>query len=121
MLVVWEVTCTVTLPPEATVAGPQLSVWVGAVPEIEQLLAGVLESIDQSTPVPPGSGSLIETPVASPAPVFVRVTVNPMSSPALTEAASAVLVIVRFGQLTVIVAVSDPVPPFVLVNDAVLS
>src|SRR5436190_11752581 len=95
------------LPHEATVAGPQVRVWVGAVPVIEQLLAGVLESIDQSTPAPPGSGSLIETPVASPAPVFVRVTVNPMSAPALTEAASAVFVIVRSGQFTMIVAVSD--------------
>src|SRR2546427_134964 len=95
------------LPPEATVAGPQLSVWVGAVPVIEQLSAGVLESIDQSTPVPPGSGSEMETPVASPAPVLVSVTVNPMSSPALTEAASAVLVIVRLGQFTVIVAVAE--------------
>src|SRR5438132_1701556 len=95
------------LPPEATVAGPQLSVWVGAVPVIEQLLAGVLESIDQSTPAPPGSGSLIETPVASPAPVFESFTVKPMSEPAFTEAASAVLVIVRLGQFTVIVAVAE--------------
>ena len=120
-LVVWEVTCTVMLPPEATVAGPQVRVWVGAVPVIEQLLAGVLESIDQFTPVPPGSGSLIETPVAEPAPVFVRVTVNPMSEPALTEALSAVLVIVRSGQFTVVEAESFPAPSFVLVNDAVLS
>src|SRR5436190_1745739 len=95
------------LPPEATVAGPQVRVWVGAVPVIEQLLAGVLESIDQSTPAPPGSGSEIETPVAEPAPVFVRVTVNPTSEPALMEALSAVLVIVRSGQFTVIVAVSE--------------
>src|SRR5512133_3338319 len=95
------------LPPEATVAGPHVRVWVGAAPVIEQLLAGVLESIDQFTPVPPGSGSLIETPVAEPAPLFVRVTVNPMSEPALTEALSAVLVIVRLGHCTVIVAVSE--------------
>jgi hypothetical protein len=74
---------------------------------IEQLLAGVLESIDQFTPVPPGSGSLIETPVAEPAPVLVTVTVNPMSEPAFTEALSAVLVIVRLGHCTVIVAVSE--------------
>src|SRR5512132_897898 len=105
------------LPPEATVAGPQLSVWVGAVPAIEQLLAGVLESIDQFTPVPPGSASEIETPVASPAPAFVRVTVNPMSEPALTEVASAVLVIVTSGQFTVVEAEAFPVPSLVVVND----
>src|SRR5438552_1661788 len=101
------------LPAEATVAGPQLSVWVGAVPEIEQLLAGVLESIDQSTPVPPGSASEIETPVAEPGPAFASVTVTPMSEPAFTEALSAVLAIVRFGQFTVIEAESFPVPSLV--------
>src|SRR5437016_3440550 len=109
------------LPPEATVAGPQLSDWVGAVPVIEQLLAGVFESIDQSIPVPPGSGSLIETPVAEPGPAFESVTVNPTSEPAFTEALSAVLVIVRSGQSTVVEAEAFPVPSLVVVNDAVLS
>src|SRR5207248_5322581 len=109
------------LPPEATVAGTQLSVWVGAVPQIEQLLAGVLESIDQSTPAPPGSGSEIETPVAEPGPAFESVTVNPMSEPAFTDASSAVLVIVRFGQFTVVEAASFLVASFVVVFDAVLA
>jgi hypothetical protein len=49
---------------------------------------------------------LIETPVAEPAPVLVTVTVNPMSEPAFTEALSAVLVIVRSGQFTVVEAES---------------
>src|SRR5438309_993229 len=109
------------LPPEDTVAGPQLSVWVGTVPVIEQLLAGVLESIDQSTPVPPGSGSVIETPVAPPAPVFVRVTVNPTSEPAFAEAVSAVLVILRSGQFSVLFPYSTLFRSLVVVNDAVLS
>ncbi len=44
-----------------------------------------------------GSGSLIMTPVASATPLFVTVIVKPMFWPALTEAASAVLTMLRFG------------------------
>ena len=46
---------------------------------------------------------------------------NPMSEPALTEVASAVLVIVTSGQFTVVEAEAFPVPSLVVVNDAVLS
>src|SRR2546428_245232 len=58
----------------------------------------------QFTPDPVGSGSISVTPFAAPAPVFVTVIVKPISSPAFTNAASAVFVIARFGQFTVVVA-----------------
>jgi hypothetical protein len=54
----------------------------------------------QLTPVPDGRASLNDRPPAAPVPVFVMVTVNPIWSPALTLAASAVLVIVRAGSWT---------------------
>jgi hypothetical protein len=57
--------------------------------------------IDQLTPLPPGSGSLSVTPVALPGPVFDTMTVKPIASPALTDAASAVLVICSPGHCTV--------------------
>ncbi len=51
--------------------------------------------MDQDTGVsalPPGRESVRETPLASPAPVLLTVTVKPMGLPALTDAASAALV-----------------------------
>jgi len=63
-------TCTDSEPPPAAnVTGPQFRVSVVAgEPEIEQFaLSG---DSDQSMPLPPGSGSLIVTPVASAAPLF---------------------------------------------------
>src|SRR5512142_2344915 len=94
-LVVLLVTWTLTEAPAASVtpfAPPYVRVWFGALPPMAQLasLAGVVEAIDQETPVPPGSGSLTLKPVAAPAPLFVTVTVNPIAPPALTDAASAV-------------------------------
>ena len=74
-------------------------------------------SIDQLMPLPAGNGSDNDTAVAVPAPVFPTVIVKPMFVPALTDAASAVLVIVRAGQLTVVDADACTEP--VLVADAV--
>ena len=51
-------------------------------------------------PAPPGSGSLSVALLAVPVPLFVTVTVNPIGDPALTDAASAVLVIARVGHFT---------------------
>src|SRR5260370_23869299 len=53
-------------------------------------------SIDQVTGpgVPPGSRSVRVTPCAVPVPPLWIATVNPIGSPALTDAASAVLVTV---------------------------
>ena len=64
-------------------------------------------SIDQSTPLPAGSGSLSVTDFAVPvpgAPEFDTVTVKPIWSPAFTGVASASLTIDRFGASTTIVA-----------------
>jgi hypothetical protein len=48
------------------------------------------ESIDQSTPAPPGSGSDAESPCALPAPVLPSVTVKPICEPLLACPESAV-------------------------------
>ena len=73
-------------------------------PPIEQpALAGL---IDQLMPVPMGSGSLSVTPVAVPKPVFDTVIVNPIGSPALTDAASAVFVICKPGHCTEVLALA---------------
>ena len=59
--------------------------------------------------------------MASPAPVLLSVTVKPICSPAVTVALSAVLLIVRCGQLTVMVTDALlPLPPFCDVKLAVL-
>jgi hypothetical protein len=54
----------------------------------------------QPTPVPAGSGSFSVTLVAVPVPatlLLLTVTVYPIAVPALTDAASAVLVMLRTG------------------------
>src|SRR5215212_379294 len=66
------------------------------------------EASDQLTPVPAGSGSLIATVVAGPAPVLLSETVKPICVPALTEAASAVFVSVRAGGRTTVMGTSNP-------------
>ena len=79
------------------------------------------DAIDQSTPLPPGSGSLMTTPLAVPvpaAPLFDAVTVKPICEPALTGALwSAVFVSDSDGQLTVTVAMAllPPVPLVVVI------
>src|SRR6476619_4273170 len=79
--------------------------------------------MDQSMPVPPGSGSLTVTPVAVATPLaLLTVIVNPICEPADTEAASAVLLNETFGHVTVVDAVaSDGLVPFVSDAFAVLS
>jgi hypothetical protein len=92
----------------------QESVWLGALPVIEHVpgpaKAGL---IDQLTPVPPGSGSSRVTEVAVPVPdaeAFETATVKPIVVPALTVAASAVLVIEMAGASTVTVADACTLP-----------
>src|SRR5260370_215750 len=103
--------CTVKNAPAARSAGPQVSAADGLVPVTEHgKLAPVWLSIDQVTPVPEpaGSGAVTVTPLAGPAPVLVSVTVNPIGSPAFTDAASAVLVIVITAPGPVILASAAP-------------
>src|SRR5260370_427092 len=92
--------CTVKNAPAARSARPHTSVYSSLTPMSDPgLLAPVWLSIDQVTPVPvpAGSGSLTVTPLAVPPPVLVTVTVSPTGSPACTDSASAVLVIVMFA------------------------
>src|SRR4051794_31327614 len=100
----------------------QPSVSVGGLPVIEQVpgpaYAGL---IDQSIPVPPGSGSLSVTALAVPGPEFDTVIVKPIGLPALTVDESAVLLIARFGQLTVVDAFAFTLCAFVAAATAVLS
>ena len=80
------------------------------VPEVMAQVAGPLWlAIDQLIPVPLGSGSFSVVPVELPGPALLRVIVKPMLLPAETEAASAVLLMVRLGQLTVSDAEALPV------------
>jgi hypothetical protein len=62
--------------------------------------------IDQLMPDPPGNASVNVTDFATPGPALETVIVNPIGVPALTDGASAVLVIDRFGHCTVTEAVA---------------
>ena len=75
------------------------------------------DAIDQATPL--GSGSFSTTALAVPPGVtpLLTVIVNPIGSPAETLAASAVLMICRFGHSTVVVA--EAVTGLVLLPSAV--
>src|SRR5207249_3721761 len=85
--------------------GPQLRVcWVWGEPEIEQFPPPDWDAIDQSTPLPEGRASDRVAPLATPGPPLCTVTANPMGSPASTGEASAVLVMARLGQFTVMEA-----------------
>src|SRR5437879_1869818 len=115
--------CTLKLPPAARSVGPQLSVW-GAVGElIEHRLGTVWLLIDQLTPLPEpaGSGSLTVTPLAVPVPLLLTVTVKPIGSPALTVAASAVLLTWMFAGRQIIEALAWTLPALVADAVAVLS
>src|SRR5258706_474500 len=104
--------------------GPQVSTWLPATPvSPHPAFAGEIDQVTGVTlvPVPPGKLSVSLAPVAVPGPVLVSVMVKPIALPALTEAASATLVIVRFGLLHVIDAFALPVPLLVVVKLAVLS
>src|SRR5215217_2122435 len=70
---------------------------------------------------PAGSASVNSMPLASPSPWFVSVTVKPISSPAETLAASAVLSTSMSAQLTSTEAEDSSNPSLVVVTDAVLS
>src|SRR6266852_3794286 len=115
--------CTVKLPPAARSAGPQLST-CGAEPEIEHRPGIDWASIDQVTPgagEPAGSGSVTVTPCAVPVPALVTAILNPIGSPAFTDAASAVLTMWMFAGWQVILASAEPDPSLVVVTLAVLS
>jgi len=101
-LVVGLLTWTEKLSLTGMLAFAQVSVWLGGLPEIEQLPPPLCESIDQAIPLPAGSGSFIETFVAGLAPVLATVIVKPIGLPAAATVdgvppVSAVFVIVRFG------------------------
>ena len=86
-------------------------------PPIEQpAFAGL---IDQLMPVPVGNGSDKVTAFAVPVPELLTVIVNPIGSPALTDAASAAFAIVRCGQLTAVLADAWTEPALVAVAVAV--
>src|SRR5439155_1036420 len=121
--VVVLVMCTDTLVPAGMSPRMQLKVWVGAVPVIEQLPWAGPVLIDQLTPDPPGSGSLTVTERATPvaaAPELATETVNPIRSPALTVATSAVLVIDGAGGWIPMVAEADTLGALVAEAVAVL-
>src|SRR4029078_12945021 len=99
-------TCTDVLAPAAKLAAEKASVWLGAVPVIDQPVTGAAS--DQLTPEPPGGGSLIATVVAGPTPVLRNVTTKPICEPALTVAESAVLLSVRVGGRTTVIGTSNP-------------
>src|SRR5438093_1262628 len=84
----------------------------------QPLTAGL---IDQVMPEPVGRASDRVTLCAVPAPLLVTVMSNPMGSPAETGPTGlATLLTDRFGQFTVMEAVTEPDPSFVVEKLAVL-
>src|SRR2546427_506483 len=96
--VVGEEMCTVSTAPEAM--SPKEQDRTPA--EMEQLPAPVPPSMDQEVRGSVGSGSLTDTPLATPAPLLVTVMVNPMVSPAETGELSATLAMSMAAQFTVL-------------------
>ena len=90
--VVWLVTCTVKLAPDASTDFVQVRVF-----DAMLHVAPPSSATDQLMPVLFGSGSVSDTLFAGPGPLFVTLILNPMSVPALTLAASAVLSMARSG------------------------
>src|SRR5439155_25649725 len=109
--------CTNTLAPDSSVPRLQVRVWLPAAPVIVQLPCAGCVSIDQSTPVPDGSGSSTVTSVAAPAPPLLMVTLKPTGSLTSTGLASAVFAMPRLGHCTVVDAGLWNGPPFSLVTD----
>src|SRR5215475_1748577 len=114
--VVAEVMCTVNVEaawvvPWGTVAGPQDRTPAA----ILQLPAqpAPCEAIDQDRPGLVGSVSERVTPWASPEPLFETVSVNPIGSPTLTCALSAVFTMWIAGAATQVEAVDWSEPSFV--------
>jgi hypothetical protein len=91
------------------------------VPLIDQTGSELPASIVQLTPSPAGRLSLTLMALAVPAPLLLKATTNPICAPAVTLAASAVLLIVTSAQLTVTAADSEPEPPLLVLKLAVLS
>src|SRR5262249_50089726 len=118
------VMCTVNVPPAPAgrSTGPQDSV-CAPLGLTEHRPGFDWVSIVQVTPDPDpaGNGSLTVTPLAVPDPLLVTVTVNPIGSPAFTDAASAVLVLLMLAELHVIDADAWSLPSLVVVTLAVLS
>ena len=77
-------------------------------------------SIIQLISVPAGKLSVTLSPVAVPAVLLVKVTVKPICEPALTLAASAVLVMATVAQRTVVEAEANPLPSLCVLKLAVL-
>jgi hypothetical protein len=111
--------CTVSVPPAGKLAVPlvgQLRVPLEMAHVTGPLCVAMLHEI----PVPVGSGSDRANPVATPGPALLTVIVNPIAVPALTVAASAVLVTERLGHWTVVCAVAgDGAVPLVRLTVAV--
>src|SRR5215469_15319724 len=107
--------CTVKLPPAIRSAGPQFSVCGAGVIEHAGNGVPVWPAITQVRPVPEpgGSGSDTVTPCASPVPVLVTVTLNPIGSPAFTGDASAVFRTVTVAGWQTISA-GEELPPSLL-------
>src|SRR6478609_6390532 len=104
-------------PPLSRVTGPQSRTWLPSAPVMAHVPPAPLwEAIDQCTNglAPPGNGSWMVAPSASPAPLLCRVMVKPIGEPALTLAASCTLVSLRLAQLTASEAVAEPEPSLVL-------
>jgi hypothetical protein len=101
------------------------NVWLGAVPVIEHDPGPAYGgAIDQSTPLPPGSGSFNVTAFAVPVPAaleFDTVIEKPIGSPVFTGEASAVFVIASAGQSTVVDALACTFALFVAWALAVFS
>src|SRR5437870_1566842 len=110
------------VPAASSVTGPQCSTWAPSGPVMPQVPPAPLWdwTVQCTEPVPAGRESLIWAPVASPGPAFPRVMVKPIAVPGLTDGASAVLVRVSAGQLTVSEAIAVGEPSFVVVTVAVL-
>src|SRR5829696_5753099 len=115
--VVGDVMWTDLLPPPAIVPKSQVS-FPSA---MEQPESEFCASIDQTRPSALGSVSVTVTSRASPSQMFSTVSVKPISSPALTESASAVLVRSTLPQRISTEAESVSDPSFVVVTVAVLS
>ena len=118
-------TWTLRVAPAASVIGwpARVSVWLPWAPaSVKAAGLPTAPSLTQVTPVPepPGSGSVRVTPVAVPVPPLWTVTVKPIGLPALTLAASAVLVTVRAAGWQMIEAGAELPPSLPLATVAVL-
>ena len=95
------ITCTDGVAPDARLPKLQLSVPLAIEHVPGPLYAGLML---QLIPVPAGNASLSVAEVAVPAPVLLTASVYPIDAPAVTVAASAVLVRFSAGHCTVTVA-----------------